>query len=135
MLSDADIVAERRALEAAARAAEAESIRGRLTSSVRRANRVGEPAATGPRKGPLIGERDRTRLTPEQWRQLGLGQCVIEWIDNEGDHWAHGDSDGVWTRAMGLPIDVPVWVNGYRLTRLSPAELQGLADRIARGEE
>lgn len=121
-MTDADVVRERRELDAAAQRAEKEAISTRGRRFV-------------PAGGARMGERDRTRLTPEQWRQLGLGQYVIEWIDNEGDHWAHGDSDGVWTRAMGLPVDVPVWINGYRLTRLSPAELQRWADRIARGEE
>lgn len=122
MLNDAAWAAERRALDAAAQEA------ANASEGARYGRRRHAQAAR-------VDERDRTRMTPEQWKQLGLGQCVIEWIDSDGDHWAHGDSDGVWLRAMELPIECPVWINGYRITRLTDAELRALADRIASGAE
>jgi hypothetical protein len=56
-------------------------------------------------------------LTDEQRDKLAEGWCVIAWRDDDGDHWEHGDDAQVIARAESLPRDVPVWVNGYAITR------------------
>jgi hypothetical protein len=121
MFTDHDIARERRALAAGAARAEAESLDARGRRFV----------VTG---GARVGERDRARMTEQQRQCLANGDSVVEWIDNDGEHWDHGVPDVMWPLALMLPLDVPVWVNGYRITRMTAAELQQLADSIARGD-
>jgi hypothetical protein len=60
---------------------------------------------------------DATMLTDEQRDKLAEGWCVVAWRDADGEHWEHGDDAEVWHRAQTLPPGVPVWVNGYAVTR------------------
>jgi hypothetical protein len=56
-------------------------------------------------------------LTDEQRDKLAEGWCVVAWRDMDGEHWSVGDDAQVIAIADALPLDVPVWINGYALTR------------------
>jgi hypothetical protein len=60
---------------------------------------------------------DPTMLTDEQRDKLAEGWCVVAWRDMDGEHWSVGDDAQVIAIADALPRDVPVWINGYALTR------------------
>lgn len=60
---------------------------------------------------------DPTMLTDEQREKLGEGWHIVAWRDADGDHWRYGDHAEACHVVSTLPDSVPVWFNGYLLTR------------------